>query len=262
MTKTELMETYTVEQLAEMVEKFEKYSEIKENAKKQVGERLKLIDFSKNPYSVICDLKDLIYEFAKGCDDEDMNNLEYYKRRISELEEECVKKQNEINQLEEGYGRMKARVDTYVNYILPRATEEARKMIDNHQYPGIRIATCEEWATRRKDNQSEVEKYRKAFEGAKKERDCQIAEYQKKIEELKVENAELHCEMQAMKVFPDEIPTEPIKVAEMLITAKGECEPLHIGNYAFEDTYRIFDVSGLRQIAEHLLIYCNHNKEE
>lgn len=110
--------------------------------------------------------------------------------------------------------------------------------------------------------QSEVEKYQKAFEDAKKERDCQVAEYQNKIEELKVENAELHCEMQAMKVFPDEIPEEPIKVAEMLITAKGECEQLHIGNNVFKDTYRIFDVSELRQIAEHLLVYCNHNREE
>lgn len=109
--------------------------------------------------------------------------------------------------------------------------------------------------------QSEVEKYRKAFEEAKKERDCQVAEYRKKIEELNVENAELHCEMQAMKVFPDEIPEEPIKAAEMLITAKGECEPLHIGNDVFKDTYRIFGVSELRQIAEHLLVYCNHNGE-
>lgn len=113
-----------------------------------------------------------------------------------------------------------------------------------------------------KQLQSEVEKYRKAFEEARKERDCQIAKYQNKIEELKVENAELHCEMQAMKVFPDEIPEEPIKAAEMLITAKGECEPLHIRNDVFKDTYRIFDVSGLRQIAEHLLVYCNHNGEE
>lgn len=32
--------------------------------------------------------------------------------------------------------------------------------------------------------QSEVEKYRKAFEDTKKEHDCQIADYQKKIEEL------------------------------------------------------------------------------
>ena len=82
---------------------------------------------------------------------------------------------------------------------------------------------------------SKVEKYRKAFECAKKERDCQVAEHRKKIEELKFENAELHCETQAMKVFLDEIPTEPIKAAEMLITAKGECEPLHIGNDVFKD---------------------------
>lgn len=102
---------------------------------------------------------------------------------------------------------------------------------------------------------------RKAFEDAKKERDCRVAECQKKIEELKVENAEFHCEMQAMKVFPDEIPEEPIKAAEMLITAKGECDPLHIRNDVFKDTYRIFDVSELRQIAEHLLVYCNSQKE-
>lgn len=57
------------------------------------------------------------------------------------------------------------------------------------------------------------------------------------------------------------LPTEPIKVAEMLITAKGECEPLHIGNDVFKDTYRIFDASELRQITEHLLVYCNHNVE-
>lgn len=63
------------------------------------------------------------------------------------------------------------------------------------------------------------------------------------------------------KTVVDFLPTEPIKVAEMLIIAKGECEPLHIGNDVFKDTYRIFKVSELRQIAEHLLIYCNHNGE-
>lgn len=36
-----------------------------------------------------------------------------------------------------------------------------------------------------KELQSEIEKYRKAFENAKKERDCQICEYQKKIDDLK-----------------------------------------------------------------------------
>lgn len=171
--------------------------------------------------------------------------------------------------------------------------------------------------------QSEVEKYRKAFEYAKKERDCQVAEYWKKIEELTNENEKLKgdvgsegyqekqektnnfygmykCAAKDLskdnllmflgiltkellkngidfryemenepkvwgitikndKTVADFFPTEPIKVADMLITAKGECEPLHIGNDVFKDTYRIFEVSELMQIAEHLLIYCNHN---
>ena len=63
------------------------------------------------------------------------------------------------------------------------------------------------------------------------------------------------------KSVADFLPTEPIKVAEMLITAKGECEPLYIGDDVFKDTYRIFDVSDLRQIAKHLLVYCNHHGE-
>lgn len=62
----------------------------------------------------------------------------------------------------------------------------------------------------------------------------------------------------------DFLPTEPIKVADMLINAEKEFKQSEyakkicgIGNVP----YRIFDVSELRQIAEHLLVYCNHNGE-
>lgn len=85
--------------------------------------------------------------------------------------------------------------------------------------------------------QSEVKKYRKAFEDAKKERDCQIVEYRKKIEEL---------EKKSDFCFPE----EPIKIADLLI-------------HGWETSldYKHFSVSELRQIAEHLLVYCNHNGE-
>lgn len=60
------------------------------------------------------------------------------------------------------------------------------------------------------------------------------------------------------------LPTEPIKVADMLINAEGEYEHNPLTN-AFcgkdKGTYRIFDISELRQIAEHILVYCNHNGE-
>lgn len=187
---------------------------------------------------------------------------------------------------------------------------------------------------------SEVEKYRKAFEDAKKERDCWIAEYRKKVEEL--ENHHKFSMMQIDDVLmeflgvtheimdkphdfevilqelidknktelerakntinqiddilerlfgvrhdtvdkPDEFEKilkqkaesyneiadylcdEPISVAQTLISAKrgyelSEEEKQRSG--LEKGYYHIFDISELRQIAEHLLIYCNHNKEE
>lgn len=142
--------------------------------------------------------------------------------------------------------------------------------------------------------QSEVEKYRKAFEDAKKERDCQIAEYQNRTEKDKTELERARSIIDQIddileKLFgvrhdtaekPDEfekiladrikgnatdfLPTEPIKVADMLINSEGEYEhnPL-VKKICGTDkgTYRIFDVSELRQIAEHLLVYCNHHGE-
>lgn len=143
--------------------------------------------------------------------------------------------------------------------------------------------------------QSEVEKYRKAFEDAKKERDCQIAEYKNRAEKDKTElerakNTINQIDEILEKLFgvrhdtvdkPDEfekilservkgnavdfLPTEPIKVADMLINAEGEYEHNPIVKKICgtdKGAYRIFEISELRQIAEHLLVYCNHNKEE
>lgn len=67
------------------------------------------------------------------------------------------------------------------------------------------------------------------------------------------------------KDIADFLPTEPIKVADMLINAEGEYEHNPIVKKICgtdKGAYRIFDVSELRQIAEHLLIYCNHNGED
>lgn len=83
--------------------------------------------------------------------------------------------------------------------------------------------------------QSEVEKYRKAFEYAKKERDCQIAEYQKKIEELtnekesfetrlkllKNERDDLREEVENLRNAQDFSNLEPIGVANIIINAEG-----------------------------------------
>lgn len=138
--------------------------------------------------------------------------------------------------------------------------------------------------------QSEVEKYRKAFEDAKKERELQILVHKDKEELERVKNTINQIDDILEKLFgvrhdtvekPDEfekilaekskgnitdfLPEEPIKVADMLINAEGEyahnaIEKAFCGKGT--GTYRIFDISELREIAEYLLVYCNHNEEE
>ena len=144
--------------------------------------------------------------------------------------------------------------------------------------------------------QSEVEKYRKAFEDAKKERDCQIAEYQNRTEKDKTEleiakntinqiddileklfgvrhdvgkpdefEKILKQKAESYNTIADYLCDEPISVAQTLISAKRSYELSAEEKQRSgleKGYYHIFDVSELRQIAEHLLIYCNHNKEE
>lgn len=72
----------------------------------------------------------------------------------------------------------------------------------------------------------------------------------KKILKEKIENC---------KTIADFLPTEPIKVADMLINTM--CEPC-ANVFSFGKPYSMYDMSELRQIAEHLLIYCNANGGE
>ena len=61
-----------------------------------------------------------------------------------------------------------------------------------------------------------------------------------------------------------ELPAEPIKVAEMLIDSQGTYETNSLSR-AFgagdTGTYNLYSKSDLRQIAEHLLVYCNNAEE-
>lgn len=124
-----------------------------------------------------------------------MEDLEFFKRRVSELEEECVKKQNEINRIDDIMEKLLG-----VRHDIVDKPDEFEKIL----------------ADRAKGN-----------------------------------------------VY-DFLPEEPIKVADMLINAEGEYEHNPVVKKICrtdKGTYRIFDISDLRQIAEHLLVYCNHHGE-
>ena len=63
-----------------------------------------------------------------------------------------------------------------------------------------------------------------------------------------------------------ELPCEPISVAEMLINAKEEYEPTSLQKALFKTDGKCladkYSDDDLEQIAEHLLVYCKHNRED
>ena len=89
------------------------------------------------------------------------------------------------------------------------------------------------------------------------DRNCQIEEMQNHIDCLKSELEEANDN----KI---QLPNEPINVAAMLIDAQGTYETNSLSR-AFgagdTGTYNLYSKSDLRQIAEHLLVYCDNAKE-
>lgn len=90
------------------------------------------------------------------------------------------------------------------------------------------------------------------------DKNCKIDEMRHHIERLKSDLAEKNCDN-------IRLPHEPIKVAEMLIDEKITYETSSIAK-AFGagdmETYNLYSKSDLRQIAEHLLVYCNNSEDE
>ena len=93
-------------------------------------------------------------------------------------------------------------------------------------------------------------------------------EAQEKIAELE---SELEVKDNLLKIKnglcgnDGELPCEPISVAEMLINAKIEYEPTSLQKALFKTDGKCladkYSDDDLEQIAEHLLVYCKHNKE-
>lgn len=129
------------------------------------------------------------------------------------------------------------------------------------------------------------------------DRNCQIAEMQKHIDclkaelentqlKLKAEKSELRtrCKGSAidnfdkhlygllhivgaedLKTHTVDLPLEPVDVASMLINTRVEYDPNSLRGAFRPGKERCqikYSANALRQIAEHLLVYCNHNSEE
>ena len=79
-----------------------------------------------------------------------------------------------------------------------------------------------------------------------KERDSYIKQLKHDADELKENNSTV------------ELPFDAIEVANFLINEECECDMLFTGR---KTKHRKYEIEDLEQIAEHLLVYCKHNKE-
>lgn len=83
-------------------------------------------------------------------------------------------------------------------------------------------------------------------------------EFLEEIEKLKSRIDDLNTKMLTM-VDIQPLPSEPIQLAQTLICSASEAE--ENGNIYFEP-HKAYNKSQLKQIAEHLLVYCDSNKDE
>ena len=87
----------------------------------------------------------------------------------------------------------------------------------------------------------------KELKGSVKERDSHIKQLKHDVDELKENDSTV------------ELPFNAIEVANFLINAEYECKMPLTGR---KTKCRKYEIEDLEQIAEHLLVYCKHNKEE
>lgn len=127
------------------------------------------------------------------------------------------------------------------------------------------------------EKDAEIEKYKKAFESAKRERDKVVCEYRNKIDKLTAENADLHCEILAMRVYPDKSICEPIKMADWIVHHFKQGEEYAIYQRDMDGKLQYIEIDGelvpiqtgkygkhreVREIAEYLLAYCKYHSKE
>lgn len=119
------------------------------------------------------------------------------------------------------------------------------------------------------EKDTEIEKYRKAFESAKCERDKTVYECRNEIDRLKSRISELE---ESQETFP----TEPIKMADCIVhhfeqgvyqiyetDSNGQTVLIEIGGEKVPiESGRCRKRTEVREIADYLLAYCKYHSEE
>lgn len=100
------------------------------------------------------------------------------------------------------------------------------------------------------------------FEIAMQKKDNEIADLRKELRESKDYITQLKHDLEKKCSFETDrfvkLPFSPLETANMLINATYKAEIPFLERQVDRD---IYDIDDLEQIAEHLLVYCKHNRE-
>ena len=101
------------------------------------------------------------------------------------------------------------------------------------------------------------------FEIEMQKKNDEIADLRKELRESKDYNKQIKHELEKKCSFETDrlvkLPFSPLEIANILINATYKDE---IPFFEKQVDRNVYDIDDLEQIAEHLLVYCNHNKEE
>lgn len=269
MNKQELLSIYTAEQLAELVIKCQNASEVKNDEIQKLKWQISSLEEENGRLQAKVDAYN-----------------EYLLPRCTKEAKELIDGNHFVGVMIVSCGEWNNRVkEKGEKVILPKEYENYIREVLSIDTSEIKD-DCHRFSIEGLQRYLEIEEPKKKYETEKAKQ--RIANLEKdlktateKIKDLANENMKLQCERNAyeskaetleverMRVrlnkFSDFLPTEPIKVADMLISAEGEYERHSLAKAICgtdKGAYRIFDVVDLRQIAEHLLVYCNANGEE
>lgn len=254
MNKSELLENYTAEQLAEMVEKYQK-----------AFDALKFTDSFLEKTGLFSNPMVAAYEA----------NIKVKEKKIQELEEK-LKETDKISVIVGGI------VKTYstgeVGDII-RAYEDIKHCKEHggerlHSEEHLKIISLNREIDKMKcdlkHKQNEMDKLKEQLVHSQTTI-TQIDEILKDLFGVTFEICETKEDFDGFKSCLEKeyqrkavscfLPTEPIKVADMLISAKIEPKEINSDGAMVVHKQMNFYLSELQQIAKHLLVYCNANGE-
>lgn len=168
-------------------------------------------------------------ELLENCTMEQLADMVIKYQNASEIKNDEIQQLKwTISNLEESNGRLRARVDTYVNYILPRATKEAKELLDKNAFSCIRIVAMDEDKKKCDCGKEDEINCLKDQLQRKETAINQIDDILNELFEITFNSLETKIQFEGFKeclkekierkkTIADFLPAEPIKVADMLI---------------------------------------------